>query len=872
MRKALCLIPLTLTSALAAAAPGTITSELPRNVRPLAYQIEVTPDAAALHFRGHVGIDVDVLGATRSITLHANGLHIIEAQALDRSGRAHPLTSTVDAAHETITFSSSAALSKGQHRLEIDYDGPIGTQAAGLFALDYTTDAGVKERALYTQFESHDARRFVPSFDEPAFRTPYTLDVLIPKDRIAVSNLPVQGAHPEANGLVRWHFPATPPMSSYLLFLGVGDFERATIPVSAGRLEAGVVTRRGVISQGQFALDASRTVIADYERWFDKPFPLPKLDNIAAPGQSQFFGAMENWGAIFTFEHTLLVDPAIATPEDRERIFETAAHEIAHQWFGDLVTMAWWDDLWLNEGFASWMEGRATERLHPEWETAGDAVRGRESAMAVDALATTHPIVQHLSSALDVDEAFDSITYQKGNAVLRMLESYAGADVWQAGVRRYIAKHAYTNTTSDDLWAAVDAVSSTPIGDIARSFVNAPGVPLIHVSTRCEHDSTQVNFTQDEFRVGPNPRPKGHWPVPVTYANFSGDTGRLVISADQATVNVPGCDAVLVNVGAGGYYRVSYDAQSFKALLPHFNALSVSDRLGIVADRLALVSAGQAPIEDVLSLVAMTPSDAPAPVWRGMISALETIGNLYAEGDAGREAYHARVRQLLAPIMARVGWSPSNEDSMQTAGLRESVIGALATAEDPATLSEARRRYVGAQRDPSLVPASLRRLIDYIVALGADEATFDALHKAAAAERSPALRAHLYTVLSAVHNNALAERVLTLALSDEPPVTVAPEMIKQVAAHYPDETLSFVLAHLDVVRTKVDGPAWSRYVPSLTSASVDPGMPARVRAFAQTELAGREHRDADQVALRLEIRLDQRARLLPAVDAWTAGH
>jgi len=863
---------LTLAGACAAASPAPVTSELPRTARPLAYHIEVTPDAAALRFDGQVEIELDVLAATRTITLHANGLHIHKASVRAGKGRATALTAQVDATHETVTFTAPTAIARGHHQLSIAYDGVIGTQAAGFFALDYTTADGHPERALYTQFESHDARRFLPCFDEPAFRAPITLDVRIPAGRMAVSNLPVGSQTTEADGRVRWHFPATPPMSSYLLFLGVGDFERATVPVSVGRLEAGIVTRRGVISQGQFALDSSREVINDYERWFDKPFPLPKLDNVAAPGQSQFFGAMENWGAIFTFEHALLVDPALATPNDRQGIFEIAAHEIAHQWFGDLVTMVWWDDLWLNEGFASWMAGRATERLHPEWETAAFAVRSREGAMAIDALATTHPIVQHLSSARDVDEAFDSITYEKGNAVLRMLESYVGADVWQAGVRRYIKRHAYGNTTSDDLWTAVSEVSTTPINDIAHAFVNAPGVPLVHVTSACEGQQTRLTLTPDEFRIGPNTRPKGQWPIPVTYSALKGSADRVVLDGHAHDVRVPGCEGALINVGAGGYYRVDYDAASFDALVSHFDQLSVSDRLAITYDRLALARSGAAPAGDVLRLVFATPVDAPAPLWQGMVSVLESLEGLYSVSDSGREALHARIRSALTPLKARLGWTPRADESMQTASLREEVLVALATAGDAETLAEARRRFAGADKDPTLVPGPLRRAIDYMVALGADEATFEALHRSAAAERSPAMRSHLYTVLCSVQDKALAMRALALALSDEPPKTVSPQMIRQVAANYPDETFDFALAHLDDVRGKVDAPAWSRYVPSLVHASVNPAMPARVRAFAETELAGREHRDADKAALSLEIRLDQRARLLPDVDAWVNHH
>ncbi len=856
----------------AAAAPSLTTTELPRNARPLSYTLEITPDAPALRFAGHVTIEVDVTASTRSLTLNANGLTIDSAH-LDGRGAAARLTSAVDAEHETVTFTAAHPIGVGRHRLDIVYSGPIGTQAAGFFALDYPTESGSTERALYTQFESHDARRLLPSFDEPAFRAPFTVDAIVPKGRTVVSNLPVARTEDAPNGKVRWHFPATPPMSSYLLFLGVGDFERAHAPVGDGHFEAGVVTRRGALGEAQFALDSSREVLNDYEHWFGTRFPLPKLDNIAAPGQSQFFGAMENWGAIFTFEQVLLVDPKLATMGDREAIFEVAAHEIAHQWFGDLVTMRWWDDLWLNEGFASWMEGRATERLHPEWETVGNAVNGRESAMAVDARATTHPVVQHLATARDVDEAFDSITYQKGNAVLRMLETYVGPDVWQAGIRKYITEHAYGNTTSDDLWAAVDAVSPNPIGDIARAFVNAPGVPLVHVSRACAADGTsRVTLTQDEFRVGPNTRPKGHWPIPVTLAAIGGTTERVVLNDASTTVTVPGCAGVLVNVGAAGYYRVDYDSASFDAVLGEVNRLSVSDRLVLMADRLALARAGMAPVSDVLRLVAATPADAPAPLWRGTLSALETLDGLYADSDPGRAAYRAKARAWLAPVAARLGWSPSATESLQTAELRSDLLGALAEMGDPATLAEARRRYDGAAKDPSLVPASMQRMIDYMVALNADAATFEAMHQAALAEHSPAMRSHLFATLGSVKDPALAERAMQIALTDEPPKTTAPQLIRAVAAHHPDQAMAFALAHLDAVRDRVDAPAWSRYVPALPSRSVDPTMPAQIRHFAETELKGREHRDADQSALALEIRLATRAQMLPALDAWIAAH
>ena len=264
----------------------------------------------------------------------------------------------------------------------------INTQAAGLFALDYAADGAAQRRSLFTQFEAPDARRFFPGWDEPNFRTPYDLAVVVPAGQQAISNMPEAGreARPDGSTVVR--FQTTPAMSSYLLFLAVGEFDRIT--TTAGGTEIGVVTRRGAGEQGRWALESSARIVPWYNQYFGTPYPLPKLDNIAGPGSSQFFSAMENWGAIFSFENILLVDPAITTEARRQAIFSVAAHEIAHQWFGNLVTMSWWDDLWLNEGFASWMATNATQALHPEWEPLLDRVDGREHGDAAR-FARHHP-------------------------------------------------------------------------------------------------------------------------------------------------------------------------------------------------------------------------------------------------------------------------------------------------------------------------------------------------------------------------------------------------------------------------------------------------------------------------------------------------
>lgn len=446
-----------------------VTTQLPRHVRPIHYDVSIKPDAAQARFSAKVGIQLTVLSASHSITLNATDLTFKKIRLLDASGKniSDDAKVTMNAEQQTATFTFPQRLMPAQYRLELEYDGLIGTQAVGLFSLDYDSPQG-KQRALYTQFENSDARRVIPSWDEPVHKATFNVEMIVPRAHMAVSNMPVLSRTDLDDGFSVVKFAKSPKMSTYLLFLSVGDFERAT--VMADGTEIGVIAKRGSLDQARYVLEESKGILREFNDYFGTRFPLPKLDNIAAPGQSQFFSAMENWGAIFTFESSILLDPSISTQADKQLAFVTAAHEAAHQWFGNLVTMQWWDDLWLNEGFASWMENRTMMRLHPEWQPEFNAISVREQAIALDALASTHPVVQKIETVDQASQAFDSITYQKGEAVIRMLENYVGADAWRQAVRSYMRTHAYSNTQSRDLWKQVEKAARKPIVAIAKDF------------------------------------------------------------------------------------------------------------------------------------------------------------------------------------------------------------------------------------------------------------------------------------------------------------------------------------------------------------------------------------------------------------------
>ena len=855
------------------AAPALATTQLPTGVVPSHYALSITPDAAAARFDAHVSIAIEVLTATRSITLNAADLRFSSARLLPGSGQtgARGATVTLDVAAQNATFTFAQPVAPGSYQLVLDYSGKIGQQAAGMFALDYDGSAG-KQRALFTQFENSDARRVLPSWDEPAYKATFALDAIVPSGQLAVSNMPVTRSNKLADGRIRVSFAQTPKMSTYLLFFALGDFERVT--ADADGTEVGVITRRGSVAQAAFALDASKTVLREYNDYFGVRYPLPKLDNVAAPGRSQFFGAMENWGAIFSFEHTLLLDPAVSSQSDREGVFGVAAHEIAHQWFGNLVTMRWWDDLWLNEGFASWMAGRTTDRLHPEWNTRLNVIASRERAMARDALATTHPVVQRIETVEQAQHAFDDITYRKGQAVIRMLEQYVGANAWREGVRAYMTRHAYGNTVSDDLWREVEKAAAKPITAIAHDFTLQPGVPMIRVeSAVCKGGATDVRLVQSQFSQDQPQATPLRWRVPVTL-QLAGSAGQthVLVERGAASVKLAGCGALLVNAGQDGYYRTLYARPQMAALSAQFARLAPIDQLGLLSDSWALGKAGMQPAADFLDLAAATPAGADPQVWGKIAGVLAEIDEHYKADPVRRRQFGRQAVALLAPVMARSGWTAREDESSSIVVLRAQLIETLGKLDDHVTVAEARRRYAARVSDPAALPAALRNAILGVVARHADAATWEQLRQAAKGEKSPMLKDQLYNLLSMTQDDALARRSIALATSDEPGATTGAQMLVQVAQAHPELAFDFATANIARVDQLIDSAVRSRYYPRLAAQSADPAMIGKLEAFARDQLAPGGRREAETAMASIGERIKLRSGRLATIDSWLARH
>ncbi|HMG48608.1 MAG TPA: M1 family metallopeptidase [Allosphingosinicella sp.] len=841
------------------AANAQVPSQLPRNARPLHYSIAIVPDAAHLRFTGSEQVDIEVLEATDTIVVNAAELEFASVTA--DGGR--PARVSTDADAQTATFRFADTLSPGRHRLAIAYAGKINTQAAGLFALDYQSEAGPK-RALFTQFEAPDARRMFPGWDEPAFRTPYDLSVTVPAGQQAIGNMPEAGREVQADGSAIVRFQTTPAMSSYLLFLAVGEFDRIT--ATAAGTEVGVVTRRGAGEQGRWALQSQVQILPWYNQYFGTRYPLPKLDNVAGPGTAQFFGAMENWGAIFSFENILLVDPAITTERRRQAIFEVDAHEMAHQWFGDLVTMAWWDDIWLNEGFASWMATKATAALHPEWEPLLGTIEGREAAINLDSLATTHPVVQHVTTVDQMSQAFDAITYQKGEAVITMLEDYVGEAAWRSGVRAYVARYRLGNTMTDDLWRSVETAAHRPITQIAHDFTLQPGVPLIRVeSAQCAGGRTDVALSQSEFSRDRPDKPPLAWHVPVIAA-AGGAAARTLVEGGSARLAVPGCGPLVVNYGQTGYYRTLYSPALLATLTGNFPRLRPIDQIGLLADTWSLGLAGHQSPAAALDMIDTVPASGNSRLWIRAAAILTQIKGMY-DDDPAHQAMLARYASAkLGPLLRRLGWSPRTGERPGDAILRGELIDTLGEFSDPDVVTETNRRF--AAGDPSITAGPLRETLLGIIAYNADAATWERLRTMARDERTPQVKVQLYRLLGGARDPALARRALELALTDEPGATNASQIVSAVAAEHPDLAFDFALRNRERVMALVDASSSSRFLPGLASRSADPAMVGKLRDYAARYMTPQSRGAADRAIAAIEDRVRVRRERLPDITRW----
>jgi puromycin-sensitive aminopeptidase len=731
------------------------------DVRPEAYDVHVAVDPArGRRFRGEVAIALRLDRSRREIELHSVGLALSRARlALD--GRELRGAVSFRPGRQTAVIRLSEEAPAGRATLRLAFAGSLAHDLRGFYA----ASSGAR-RYAFTQLEATEARRFFPCFDEPAMKARFRLSVETGARHAVVSNSPIEKQEPRPGGRKLVRFEPTPPLSTYLVALAVGDLE-ATAPERCGETEIRVWHVPGKGHLTEFALEAARETLARLEHWFGLPYPYAKLDLVAVPDFEA--GAMENAGAVFFRETLLLLDPASATLGERKRAAEVICHELAHMWYGDLVTMAWWDDLWLNEAFATWMAFQVVDSWKPEWKMWRDFQHFRAAALELDALSSTHPIYTDVRSPEEATANFDLVTYEKGASVVRMLERYLGASAFRTGVRRYIRRHREGNAVAADLWRALAQASGHEVEPIARAWIERPGFPLVSL----RRVDGALELRQERFRARPGPGGRELWPVP-----WVGRVGRQVVRhllvRARERVALPAGPAPFVygNAEEGGFFRPLHRDDELRALRGSLSSLSAVERMGLVGHAWAAVRAGRASLDGWLELATAFGGETDPDVLVELRGPLAFIDDQIAPaaGEASLRRFRDAVVETFGEQLLELGWDAGPDEPEDTRLRRAailSLLGEIGRFEPVLASVEARFERWLAGRSP-LDPNLADPLVS-LAARAADGARHAALLAAMRGARTPQERRRFLMGLGSVAEPALVDRTLRLSLGGAVP-------------------------------------------------------------------------------------------------------
>ena len=739
---------------------------LPHTVVPEHYTLQLTPDFQSNKFAGEETIEVRILKATSSITLNALDI-TFEKVTVSANGVDQAAEVANDSAAQTATFSVAKMLGPGEARIHIVYTGILNNKLEGF----YLAHADHRPYAV-TQFEATSAREAFPCFDEPAFKATFALSVVAPEGDTAISNGRVisdeSGPKPGQHTL---KFSTTPKMSSYLVALTVGKYQYVEGTANGIPVRIWFTADKNK-ALGEFALQAAEQFLNYYDHYFTVKYPYGKLDIVAVPDFAA--GAMENTAAIFGRESLLLIDPRKASFGAKNEVAQVIAHEMAHMWFGDLVTMQWWNDIWLNEGFATWMEYKAVEAWKPAWHLQQSEAESAAFAMDADSLQNTRPIRAHQAQTPgEINQLFDAIAYQKTAAVLRMLEAYLGPQVFRAGINAYIGKYQYANATAPDLWDALAAVSDKPVNQIMTTFVNQPGVPLVSGQVECHNGTTTVTLSQRRYYFNRSLFEAGSdqlWEIPVCM-KWSSPTGAathcVLLKTQRATFTLPKCASwVFLNAEARGYYRSGYGSAALREVDGVAEQdLDPAERIRLLGDEWALVRVGRDSIGDFLQLAGALKNDQTSAVMQVLGGRLAYIGR-HLVNDSDRPQFQAWVRDLLQPLAQELGWQPAANESQQRRTLRATVIGILGeTGRDPAVLAEAGKLAQRYMQDPSSVDPDLVGTVLSLAAVNGNASLYDEYLAHAKSAHSPEDYYRYLYALADFRDTSLVKQTLEDALS-----------------------------------------------------------------------------------------------------------
>ncbi|ESO01139.1 hypothetical protein HELRODRAFT_175168 [Helobdella robusta] len=753
-------------------------------VRPVNYDLTFKTDLEKFTFEGKADISVETSAPTKSVMLNSVSLDIVQVAFKSQEQSFDKVEVSFSKEDETVTFTFPEELKVGPGNIIINFLGELNDKLKGFYRSKYTTPAGQEKYAAVTQFEPTDARQCFPCWDEPAIKATFDITLVVPQDKVTLSNMPVKKeTKDEDNKLKTVSFERSPIMSTYLLAMVVGEYDYVEEKDSDGVLIR-VYTPLGKKEQGLFALSVATKTLPFYKNYFNIAYPLPKMDLIAIADFSA--GAMENWGLITYRETALLIDESNSSTATKQRVALVVGHEIAHQWFGNLVTMEWWTHLWLNEGFASWIEYLCVDHCFPEFDIWTQfASSDFSEALNLDALKNSHPIEVAVGHPSEIDEIFDSISYCKGASVIRMLHDYIGDRDYRAGMHAYLSKHQYKNTFTEDLWESLEQASGKPINEIMSTWTKQMGYPVIKVCQQMKENCRQLKLEQQRF-IADGSHENQTWLVPITICTQSSPTvpvHKFVLRGESEMItidNVKSDEWVKLNVGGVGFYRVHYAPDMLRQLISSLDCkvLSPRDRLSLQSDLFALCRASVAKIDDVLKVVGSFSHEDNYTVWTDLTSNLANLSILYQYTDF-HDSFKAFLRKLFTPIMGTIGWEPKESEGPLTAMLRSLVISQLGRNDDKDVVEEAKKRFEqycndGVKLSSDLRGAHLKRhefyniFKVYSIALGhGGEKEFESLLKLYKTADLQEEKVRILRALGSVKSTDLINKVLDFAIGKD---------------------------------------------------------------------------------------------------------
>ena len=859
---------------------------LPNTVRPEKYTIELRPDLTRFTFQGEESVAIRVLRPVKTIELNASQLEVTQAALRLPVGRTVPAAKVEHlqgAQRLRLTFETS--IPKGSATLHLVFHGVLNDELAGFYRSKYTMADGREGYMAATQFESTDARRAFPCWDEPAAKATFQVSLVAPNGMAAVSNTPIVEEKDLGDGTRLVRFAETPRMATYLLAFVIGPLETLDGKTRTGT-KVGVRALPDRIAHGRWGLEESIRVLDFLNEYYGVPYPLAKLDHIAL--QDFAAGAMENWGAITYRERILLFDPATSSAQTRQNIVDVIAHETAHMWFGDLVTMAWWDDLWLNESFATWMGTKTVNALHPEWKMwtqffGFDTING----LTLDGLRSSHPIEVTVKDPAEIREIFDEISYSKGASILRMLERFLGEAAFRRGLRAYLREHSYGNARTEDLWRALEAASGKPVRAVMGTWTRQTGFPLLEVQVTRKNGEARIALSQARFLYGHilgQPKERTTWKVPVHMARAGQrKPTSFLMEKPKASQSLgrsrrrPDDDWIKVNAGQSGFYRVNYPAEEWARLRRAVAAkeLDTSDRIGLQNDAYDLTRAGYLPATTFLELTSEYRDEDDVTAWRMIVESLHDFETLISD-----EPYLNRLdaygRDLFRLAGKRSGWDPKPGEGHLETLKRTTVLGRLGHYEDRGVLAEASKRFTRSLKDPASLHPDLRALVYALVAQAADPSTYETLwdleQKAALQEE----KVRLLLALTKTRDAGLLQETLRRSLTDAVRSQDAVLVITNVATSRPslgrDLAWSFVKKNWDeLYRRYAESGFLIRRLVEIAQAFTTPEAAKDVQRFFGAREAPEVHRMVQQTVEKIRVNAAWRKKNGKALARWFAS-